>query len=278
MGRVLIAGCGYVGSALGRRLLQAGHEVWALRRRTERLEPGLHRVQADLTAPDSLVALDQPFDGVAYTAAADETSDDAYRRAYVVGLQNLQAVPAVRAAKRFVFTSSTAVYAQTDGEWVDEASPTEPRHFSGTRLLEAEALVHERGGTVLRLSGIYGAERASLIDSVKAGRATYARGQPSYTNRIHRDDCAGALFHLLQMDDPSPLYIGCDDEPAERREVLSWLAEQLDAPPPQAVDELPSGRGSRSNKRCKNTRLRASGFALAYPSFRDGYAAILAER
>ena len=177
-----------------------------------------------------------------------------------------------------VLTTSTGVYAQSRGEWVDEESPTEPEHFSGKRLLEAEALLASSPfrGVALRLAGIYGPRRTRLIDRVRKGQAVIAR-VPRYTNRIHREDCAGAIDHILELEDPAPCYVGVDDEPAEEAVVLRWLAGALGAPEPRVA-----GRGEESarrggNKRCRNDRLVASGYRFQFPTFREGYAATLAE-
>jgi nucleoside-diphosphate-sugar epimerase len=284
MANVLIAGCGYVGTALGTRLASEGHVVWGLRRRTDALPRSIRPFVADLTVPETLQALPPGLDVVFYTAAADASDDDSYRAAYVEGLHNLlsaldyqrQALP------RVFFTSSTGVYAQASGAWVDETSPTEPAEFSGIRVLEGERLLlgSPFPATVLRLGGIYGPDRTRLIDRVRRGLAVCPDGPPLYTNRIHRDDCAGALHHLMNVDQPDQIYIGVDHEPAEQCEVLRWLAAQLEVSPPEV--EPPSGsevRRHQSNKRCSNAKLVARGYVFRYSSFRDGYMALLdAER
>ncbi|MBW3657595.1 MAG: SDR family oxidoreductase [Actinobacteria bacterium] len=269
MMRVLIAGCGYVGSELARRLVAGGHDVWGLRRTATGMPEGVRALAGDVT---DAATLDLPdgIDALVYAVSPAERDEAAYRAAYVDGLDHvLTALPT--APERLVFVSSTAVYGQTDGSVVDEDSPTEPSSFSGRVLLEAEARARAAGGTVLRLAGIYGPGRTRLIDEVRAGEATYPP-EDVHTNRIHRDDCAGALAHLLTIGTRAPVYVGVDDEPALRREVLTWLAERLDAPPPRAA---PGQRTRGGDKRCSNARLRASGYDLAFPSYRDGYAAML---
>ncbi|HXH11968.1 MAG TPA: SDR family oxidoreductase [Alphaproteobacteria bacterium] len=283
MARILIAGCGYVGSALGVRLAALGHEVWGLRRTATGLPAGVHHVAADLKDPHTLRQLPPAIDTVFYTAAADGMDDAAYRAIYVDGLRYLlEALVSQRQSPRRVFfTSSTAVYAQAHGEWVDEASPTEPEHFTGRRVLEGERLLLTGPfpATVLRLGGIYGPGRVGLIERVRQGLARCREGSALYINRIHRDDCAGALHHLMTLPQPDAVYIGVDHEPAEQCDVLRWLAAQLGAPPPR-VEALPGvePRRSRTNKRCCNAKLIASGYTFRYPTFRDGYAALLAAR
>ena len=281
MANILIAGCGYVGTALGILLAAEDHLVWGLRRHTEALPPRIRPLAADLTVPKTLQALPSPLDFVFYTAGADRSDDEAYRAACVEGPRNLLDALAgqYQQPRRILFTSSTGVYAQSSGEWVDETSPTQPADFSGIRLLEGERLLlgSQFPATVLRLGGIYGPGRARLIESVCKGLAVCTEGLPVYTNRIHRDDCAGALRHLMNLPQPDRLYVGVDQEPAEQSIVLRWLATQLGVPPPQAGPfSEPQTRRHHSNKRCVSARLVASGYVFRYPTFRDGYAALLA--
>jgi nucleoside-diphosphate-sugar epimerase len=169
-----------------------------------------------------------------------------------------------------LFTSSTAVYGQRKGEWVDESSMTEPLRFNGRLLLEAEAIVHEapETGINVRLSGIYGPGRTRLVRKVWNGEAT---ATSSWTNRIHLEDCAGVLHHLMRLESPEALYLGSDDEPVTAAGVVTWLSAELGvAAPPVAVAE-------RLNKRCRNTRLRDTGYQFEYPTFREGYRPVVQE-
>lgn len=279
MYRILIAGCGYVGAALGSLLAGEGHAVWGLRRRTELLPSEISPVRANLAEPESLARLPDRLDFIFYTAAADQTTDEAYRMAYGGGMKNLIEVlqHQRQQPRRLFFTSSTAVYAQDQGEWVDEDSPTRPAHFSGKRLLEGESVLLSSPfpATVFRLAGIYGPGRTRLIEWVRRGEAAYREDRPVYTNRIHRDDCARALHHLMLLEKPETLYLGVDDEPAPKEEVLRWLAARLGVPVPKA-DPVAAGR-TTGNKRCRNQRLLATGFLFRYPTFREGYTAILEE-
>lgn len=282
MSRTLIAGCGFVGTRLALDLATDGHSVWGLRREPDVLPQPIRPVRADLTRPETLAALPPELDLVFFTAAPDRHDDDGYRSVYVDGLRNLIAALAAQGQRprRLLFTSSTAVYDQNDGSWVDEDSPCEPRHFAGRRLLEAERLVLSAPfpAIVVRLAGIYGPGRGQLVAGVRNGTAACPDGPPVYTNRIHRDDCAGVLRHLATVPDPRPVYLAADHEPADNGTVLRWIAEQLQVPPPpvRPAAELRSWeRGS--SKRCRNERLTASGYRFRFPTFRDGYAAILRE-
>lgn len=274
---VLVLGAGYVGEALLRRLADVGCPSYALRRNFVRPPPAARAIAADLNDPETFAKLPRDLRFIVYLLSPDASSDDAYRSAYVTGLVSLLASEAVRNSplERILFASSTAVYGQTDGSLVDEQSPTEPEGFSGQRLLEAEAVLRTSGvpSVVVRFAGIYGPGRQRLLTSVREGTASVGP-RPHITNRIHRDDCAGFLLHLMQLENPEPLYVGVDDEPSDLRVVLEWLAQRLDAPPPRTSD-AGSARERGGNKRCSNRLLRASGYELAYPSFREGYSALI---
>jgi nucleoside-diphosphate-sugar epimerase len=280
MSRALIAGCGFVGTQLGLALAAEGHEVWGLRREPGGLPPTIRPLRADLTAPGTLQGLPAHLDLVFFTAAPDHHDDEGYRDLYVEGLRTL--IQALREGgqrlRRLLFTSSTAVYSQRNGDWVDEDSPTEPHTYAGRRLLEAEHLVLTSPfpSVVVRLAGIYGPGRGRLVESVRNGTAACPDGTPVYTNRIHRDDCAGVLRHLATIAEPFPLYLAADHEPTDTGTVLRWLAEQLHVAPPavRPASELRSWeRGS--SKRCRNDRLLRSGYRFRFPTFRDGYGTIL---
>ena len=281
MAQVLIVGCGYVGTALGVLLSGEGHTVWGLRRNVEGLPPSIRPFAADLAEPETLSDLPRGLDFVFYTAAASRTGDEAYRLAYVRGVSHILGALRARnqAPRRIFFTSSTSVYAQSSGEWVDEASPAEPVHFSGSRILEGERLLLNSSYpvTILRLGGIYGPSRARLIESVRQGTAACSDGPPVYSNRIHLDDCAGALRHLMGLKSPGSIYLGVDNEPADQCAVLRWLAAKLGVAQPrlEGPGEDAESRIFRSNKRCNNARLVASGYVFRYPTFREGFAALI---
>ena len=279
MSRILIAGCGDVGTALGLSLGEHGHEVFGARRSAHRLPEPLHPLPVDLTDRRDIERAVPTVDAVVYAVAAGSRDEGAYRRAYVDGVSALLEVLEARAdpPRRVFFVSSTSVYGERDGEWIDETAPLAPRGFAGESLAAGERrmLASPIPATVVRFAGIYGPGRGWMIERARAG-ASCAGDPPKFTNRIHRDDCAGVLAHLVGLGDRcDDAYIGVDDAPVEECEVLEWLAARLRAPAPRRVrgDEAAS-RGS--GKRCSNARLRASGYRFRHPTFREGYAAVLA--
>jgi nucleoside-diphosphate-sugar epimerase len=278
MARVLIAGCGFVGEALGKRLLADDHEVWGLRRNPRSLPAGIKSITADLAQPGDLADLPGGIDVVFYLVSPSGSEDALYRHSYVNVLRGLIAALHRTGQKpKLFFASSTAVYRQCDGEWVDESSEVAPDHWSGKRILEGEqiALQASSSATVVRFGGIYGPRRTQLIDRVRSGRAVYRTAPPQYTNRIHRDDCAGALRHLMNLENRDSVYLAVDNEPAEERAVLLWLAGVMGSPEPREAEKKEVPKRPRGNKRCRNARLVQSGYTFRYPTFREGYSAVL---
>ena len=277
---ILLAGCGDLGTEAGLRFAAAGHRVVGWRRSPDKLPAEIEGTAANLSTAE-LPHVPANTTAVVIAVAADAPTEEAYRNAYLDGVAHvLDALERDRVApERVLFVSSTAVYGDAGGGWIDENTAPEPGGFSGRVMREAEELLLKRlDGTgtspvVLRLGGIYGPGRTRLIDQVRTGSAVIP-DQPRYTNRIHRDDAAGAIVHLLSMPEaPSRVYVGVDNDPSELGDVLRFLAAELgsDVPPTGSLGDARGG-----NKRCSNALLRETGFSFKYPSFREGYRDILA--
>ncbi|WP_104911193.1 NAD-dependent epimerase/dehydratase family protein [Pseudomonas sp. LG1D9] len=276
---VVIAGCGDVGSRLASQLLAAGWEVHGLRRNVARLPEGVIGIAGDLfnkECPDTW-----PIGGVdylVYCAAATDHDEAGYRKAYVQGLQHVLEWLGDygQEPKHLVFVSSSSVYGQQNGEWVDDTSPTQAVGYSGQVMLEAEQVAFDSGipATTVRLTGIYGPGREWLLSQVRQGYRV-AVEPPLYGNRIHVDDAAGLLAYLLlhveQGGALEKVYIGVDNAPAPLAEVVDWLRGYL------GVTEWAEDASVRraGSKQCSNARAKALGWTPTYPSYREGYAAIL---
>ncbi|MET4096751.1 SDR family oxidoreductase [Arthrobacter sp. UYCu712] len=281
---VLLAGCGDLGTEAGLRFAATGLRVVGWRRSPEKLPPAIEGIRTDLSTGE-LPPIPADTTAVVVALAADSPAEGAYRAAYVDGLSNVLDAVLVSGAgiRRVLFVASTAVYGDAGGGWIDEGTTPEPGGFSGRVIREAEELLYSRlHGTsiapvVLRLGGIYGPGRTRLIDQVRGGTAVVP-AESRFTNRIHRDDAAAAIVHLCTMEAvPAPVYVGVDSEPAELGDVLTFLAAELGLPQPPSSAADPGGEPSRGgNKRCSNALLRGSGFEFRYPSFREGYRAVLA--
>lgn len=279
----LIVGCGDVGSRVGRLLRSAGAEIVATRRSVEELPKDFTTQALDVAEPLSWQKLSCKPDYVVYSVAAGGRDEQSYRRAYLDGMQNLLNWLKFNnhQPRLILFTSSTSVYGQNQHEWIDETSVTVPPNFAGRIMLEAENALRESGFAhcCVRLSGIYGPGREYLLNQVRAG--VIADREPQiYTNRIHVDDAAGAIVHLLDRAEGrlpvEPVVVLSDNQPVTRYELTSWLAQLLGV---GVSDGVSAGNGNIirmvSSKRCSNRVLRESGFALQYPSFREGYGMII---
>lgn len=266
--RVLIAGCGDLGTRVARLHLARGDQVFAVRRGAVDIA-GVVALRADLAAPGPL-PVPAGLNRVYYTAAPGPVLAG-YEAVYGTGVARMLTALEDPAGVRVVLTTSTRVYAQTDGDWVDETSPvnrTDPRCAA---MLGAEQRLATAGVRAIsvRLAGLYGTGPGRLAARLRAGSA---HASARWTARIHRQDAARALVHLADLPEPAARYLACDDCPASEVDVLTWLAGELGLPAPLPVP-IPTGLAHR---RCSNARLRASGFRFEYPDFRTGYAAVLA--
>jgi nucleoside-diphosphate-sugar epimerase len=275
----LIAGCGYLGTALGAGLAARGHAVWGVRRdpsAAERLaRSGIRPVLADLLGP-GLAAKLPPADAVVAAQAPSRPADD-YRSVYLDATSALLGALDRRRTRRFLFVSSTSVYGTQDGSWVDEATDPRPGSYPSAEmrekariLLEAEARVLASGvpAVVARLGGLYGPGR-NAAERARAG-AGVGRGE-AYVNRIRLEDAVSALEALLERGRAGEVYLVVDDAPSRGGEFASWLEERLGRGP-DGPDARRGHAPRGSNKRCSNRKMRALGWAPRYPSFREGYA------
>ena len=294
--RVVIVGCGYVGMELARQLAERGHDASGVRRSADGLDAiqeldegigrsdgGISAIRADATDPSSLESLPDA-DAVVFAASSGGRGAKAARSVYVDGLQNVIDEYGSRATTpdRLVYTSSTGVYGDHDGAWVDEETPIEPTTEKTRVLAEAERVAVEESkevgidGTVARFAGLYGPDRYR-IDRYLDGPVT-----AGYLNMVHRDDAAGALRFMLDADVARGEFVlVVDDEPADKHAFADWLADACGVPHPakrSKADQIADGdlsaaaeRRIRTSKRCSNARLRDLGYTFAYPTFREGY-------
>lgn len=275
--KVLILGAGDLGTEAGLRFVAAGHNVTAWRRRPELLPESFSTARVDLgDLAIDLPQIDATTDIVVFTPAAPERSEEAYRRTYLQAARRVFDALERDGVKpqRFLLISSTAVYGDADGGWLNEDSAISPRTPTAQILAQTEALVRDSAGEpiVLRLAGIYGPGRNHLINQVRTGVAR-SPGTPVWTNRIHRDDAAAAIVHLCTMEKiPADTYIGVDHEPADLSDVQRFIADTLHVPAPE-LGAAPVNRGG--DRRLSNARLLGTGFNFEFPSYREGYASVL---
>lgn len=281
MSKVLIVGAGDVGGRIATELAELGHDVWALRRTPQVGQSfagggTLRWLVGDVTKAETL-NLPLGLEVVIYALAPSESGMAAYEQVYVGGARAMQQALKGQSLNRQFWLSSTGVYGEDAGEWIDETTPALPKRDTAKLLLQAEDVVRQSSwpSTIVRLGGLYGPGRVRLLRWVRDARPIQV-APPSWTNRLHVADAASLVVHLVQQSlagcSVEPLLLGVDDAPTPQHEVLAWLAQQLELPtsPEKAVEPNAS-----QGKRVRNLALQRSGYALRYPSFRDGYLTLL---
>ena len=276
---LLIFGLGYSGMALAHLARSQGVRVSATSR-----DP------ARLLAPDGVALL--PF-GAALPAdvthvlatAAPDGQGDPVRAAYGAAL-------AISTTLRWAgYLSTTGVYGDRDGGWVDEATPVAPAHARSVRRVAAEqgwgALSGRVAVDLFRVAGIYGPGRCAL-DDVRSGRARRVLRPGHAFGRIHRDDIAGAVLAAVLQVRPAGIRVLnlADDTPSESAAVIEEAARLLGVPVPVAVNyaeaqaamsEMARGFWAENRKVASRRTQEMLGYRWRYPSYREGLRAILAE-
>jgi nucleoside-diphosphate-sugar epimerase len=283
--RVLIVGCGYVGLPLGVELVRQGHEVFGVRRpsssATELTAAGIRPLGADVTKPADLAALPGPFDWVVNCVASSHGGGvEDYREVYLKGTRNLIEWLSAAPPRKFVYTSSTSVYGQTDGSPVKETSPTEPASETARALVETEktllAAAPKFPAVVLRVAGIYGPDRGHLLQQYLRDEAKIPGKGERFLNMIHRDDLGGIIVAALKNGRPGEIYNAVDDEPVAQIHFFRWLSETLGKwmPPFTAETEDAERKRGLTNKKVQNRKLKMElGYQFKHPNFRKGYTA-----
>jgi nucleoside-diphosphate-sugar epimerase len=269
MPRILIAGCGYVGQAVADLFHAAGWTVEGWTHSAEsaaRLSANPYPVRGvDVSRRAQVAEHGGMFDAVIHCASSRGGDAETYRQVYLDGARNLlETFP----GSKLLFTSSTSVYAQSDGSWVTQESETKPVRETSRILLETEKLVLDQRGIVARLAGIYGPRRSALLSKFLEGTAMIDPENDRFVNQVHRDDIATALFFLLGREaEGAQICNVVDDQPILQSECYRWLAQRLNRPlPPIGKSKGPRKRGD-SNKRMSNARLRRLGWTARYPTF-----------
>lgn len=280
--RILIVGCGDLGTALAAQLCQENWQVTGLSRAQKTaFHPNFSSIAGDVSRAETLKSLsDMHPEILVYCVAADAQTDAAYQTQYVEGLKNVLATQVNNQHLRAIFfVSSTRVYGQTSDDWLDENTLPEPADFGGERLLEAEQVLKSFVGAstncqkiALRLSGIYGPDRTRMLRLAQTPDAWPP--QNGWTNRIHRDDAAVLLAHLaikaMAGEVLPPCLVVTDSQPSPQWEVLTWLANEMGVEKITRTTPQISG-----GKKMRNHAMLATGFQLQYPDYQTGYATLL---
>lgn len=252
--RRLIVGCGYLGKRVACRWLAAGDTVYATTRKQNRADEfttmGLRPLLGDVTAagdaPDGLPEL-PAVDTVLWAVGFDRTAAASYEDVHVFGLAQL--LDRLSGQPRVIFISSTGVWGDGGGGFVNETTPPTPVREAGRVLVAAEALLHAHRhgpGVTLRFAGLYGPDRLPRLADLLAGRPLPV-DPDSWLNLIHIDDAAAVVCEVAELPTPRPLYVVSDGSPLTRRHWYEGLAHIADSPPP--VWDPTAGRSRGGDKR-----------------------------
>lgn len=267
-----VVGNGYVGSVLAELARNAGCTVTTISRSGEGDE------HADVASRGELRALSERVGvptHVVHCASASGGGEDAYRRVYLEGCVNLSEL---FSECHLVFTSSTSVLAQENGERVDETAPVRPTNRTGKILAEAENVVIRSGGSVVRLAGVYGDGRCYFLKRFFSGEAEMEEDGSRILNHTHRRDAASALFHILEIGEAArgEIYHACDSHPLSQLETYRALCAMFHKEMPRCVPRNLAAKRGWSNKAVANAKLRGTGWEPQYPSLVDAAAEIAA--
>ncbi len=268
MARVLIAGCGYVGEAAANQFHAHGWEVECWTSSTESAAKLAGRFYPVRAVDVSYAVAPVPdVDIVIQSVSSRGGDEEQYRRLYLGGARNLRAA---FPDATILFTSSTSVYAQTDGSVVDEKSAAEPVHAKGKILRETEEVIRAADGVVLRLGGIHGPGRSAIVTKFLHGEAP--AGDPErFINQVHRDDIVNALLLLAERrhEYPGEIFNVVGDQPIKAIDAYEWLAPRLRKPIPAPRRKDVPGKRGVSNKQVSNAKLRALGWTPRFPTFEE---------
>jgi nucleoside-diphosphate-sugar epimerase len=284
--RLFCFGLGYSALALGRRLAARGWRIAGTTRSADKAA-ALAREGTEafvFTGDRPMAGAEAALSGATHllqSIAPDEAGDPALRH-------HAAAIADCRTLRWIGYLSTTGVYGDHGGAWVDEATPCRPVSARGRRRLEAEAAWLDLGAAhgiavqVFRLGGIYGPGRSAL-DTVRAGRARRIDKPGQVFSRTNVEDLATVLAASMGAPRPGRVYNVVDDEPGPPGDVIAYACDLLGVAPPPVLpfheaDLSPMGRSFYGeNKRVSNRRIKHElGVALAYPTYREGLDALFA--
>ena len=287
-----IFGAGYLATFLARKAVKQGWRVQGLTRNPDRqenlLEAGFERVfLGNLESKDWWGAFNEVPDCVVNTVSSAGGGLEGYRQSYVEGNRSIlewvsqQEEPASFSKSSLIYTSSTGVYPDRDGSWVQEADVVTEPDGRAALLLEAESLVMEKGKSlfgkvyVLRLAGLYGPGRLFLARQLQESGTIAGTGE-YYLNLLRIEDAASAILACAEgptKKEPQVFNVS-DGNPALKSEMVTWLGGQLGQSPPFFDPNKKSGfrsRGSKNRRVDPRAFREALGWSPEYPNYRKGF-------
>ena len=278
---LLSIGHGFSARALAARLVPQGWRIVGTTRSPDKSDAIADTGVEPVVWPGAdLGALIAQFPNVLVSAGPDSAGDPVLNAVE-------DAVTRAASDLRWVgYLSTTGVYGDHDGDWVDEDTPLTPSTKRGRARVTVEArwqAIPDLPLHIFRLAGIYGPGRGPFA-KVRAGTARRIIKEGQVFSRIHVEDIAQALELSVQRPDPGAVYNLCDDDPAPPQDVIAHAAELLGLPVPPAIpfdqaDMTPMARSFYAeSKKVRNDRIKqALGWAPQFPTYRAGLAALLAQ-
>jgi nucleoside-diphosphate-sugar epimerase len=274
----LVLGCGYLGLRVARLWRSQGDSVYAVTRcqnNAQRMkQEGIIPVIADITEPDSVQGLPQA-DTILFAVGMDRKKYDSVHSVYVDGLKNVLSGISI-VPSQLIYVSSTGVYGNFDGAWIDENSPTDPAREGGKACLAAEETLRKSRfaaqSCILRFAGIYGPQRVptkALIQSEQWKKIS----SDGFLNLIHVDDGANIIQKVADQAIVQETFNVSDGNPPKRKEYYQFIAEQLGLSeiPWEETNSVNENTRSGSNKRISNKKLVGQlGNLFQYENFRMG--------
>ncbi|WP_075082490.1 SDR family oxidoreductase [Mariniblastus fucicola] len=277
----LVIGCGFLGLPLAKFWQSSGDSVHVTTRSEQRaadfFAAGLLPLVLDTTKPTTVQQLESmEFDTVVSAVGMDRSQYKSVHDVYVGGMQNVLNHLNENTGQ-LVYVSSTGVYGDFDGAWVDESSPTDPQRDGGKACLAAEELLKASRfadrTTILRMAGLYGNERIPTKSAV-ASKQWSKLSATGFLNLIHVDDAVQAICVVSDRRNFAETYLVADSNPTLRREYYQYLADQFELGPIPWSDARPdpNSRGSSSKRISNRKLLEQTGLVLKHPDFRSGLA------
>ncbi len=261
--KILILGCGYLGSRIAKQALKSGFAVDVLTRNEGKIQEmralGVSEaVQSELQSTEWHTQLNpSSYQSIVISIGSSESSPEGYQLSYIEGLQSTLSWSR-SFSNKLIYTSSISVYGQGDGNWFDETTIPNPIGWRGQTILNSENLFASHPSaqsTILRLGGIYGPDRNRFLKTILPKNQKPVTSRDYYLNLIEVDDAASAVMKAITFPGPlDPVYNLTDSHPFKREELDQFMTTNY---PHLAIASTPSKhRSSPANRRINSRRIQ----------------------
>ena len=287
--KIIIFGCGYIGTSFAMRAMSLGAQVTALTHNSIQAQKlkgqGVETVVAELRETGWHTQLVGKFDFALNCVGSSSRDIKGYQESYLEGMRSIMVWSRSNAIGTFLYTSSTSVYPQNHGELVDELASKDGIREEARILLDTEKVLMDEVVSygnisryfILRLSGIYGPTRHYLLDQIRSGEVSTSLD--CYLNIIHQEDVVSAIeaCFAASAKQESAIYNCSDNHPALKRDVIEWVCKLYSIQLPKMNADASSKRklGALNRKICSQRLINVIGWKPRYSSYKEGYKAII---